>query len=111
MGYRSEVLIAFTEENNKSFLDFVDADVAIFYENDSEIYKMNGWILYHFDSIKWYDEYKEVSQLKNFINTLDEGFEFHRLGEGGFDHLDHETKGEHDSPFNIYTKTCITFDC
>jgi hypothetical protein len=114
MGYRSEVLIAFTEENNKSFLGSVHADVASFFKNDSDIHKLDGWILYRFDSIKWYDEYKEVSEVINFINKLEKegnrGYEFHRLGEGGFDHLDHETRGEHNSPFNIYTKTCITFD-
>jgi hypothetical protein len=88
MGYRSEVLLALKAKHIKAFLEYVvfspeanelfDSWCKIsteFQDADNE----NG-ILFHWESIKWYDSYTSVNTVMSFLNNLIPGTTRSRFG-------------------------------
>ena len=109
MGYRSEVVLKLNKPASSALSAFAsmsediktllsDADTAT---KDDE----NGHV-YFWSWIKWYDSYKEVDLIEEFLNVLPyESYGFIRLGE---DYEDIEQRG---SPcdFNIHVNRSIEY--
>ncbi len=119
MGYRSEVLIAFKAKHIKRFLEeVVFTKSKELFDNWCEISTEfedpddeNG-ILFHWDSIKWYDSYDSVNAVMAFIHNLpdDEGqtdYYYIRIGE---EPSDVELEGYWwDNPFEIGLNRSVNY--
>ena len=116
MGYRSEVILAVGPEVMPQFMVtmakspearkmcFAEADTMIKDYSDIE-----GAFLFRWDHVKWYDTYKEVAALEEFMNDCDtEDMEDHyRFVRTGEDMDDNDTRGY---GFNdIYISRSIDF--
>lgn len=103
MGYRSQVILAIKDEHLKKFINEtcdVNTSAELFCDVDNRNQK-NGWTLFHWSHVKWYEDYEEVKMITKFLQSLDEeepGFEFHRLGE---EPDDYEYTNSGESPFYI----------
>ena len=87
MGYRSKVVIAL---NNKVIVDnLVKNNLPSLLKEADRSVEIRGpfndklrYIIYEFESIKWYDSYFEVTELETFISELDDSdYGFIRVGE------------------------------
>ena len=110
MGYRSEVLIALTDKLCKDFLNSMKLDVAAEFIRCDGIHHKDGWTLFHYSDVKWYDGYKEVDAWTTFHKSIAdncEDYEYHCMGEGSDDY----TVDNHGcSPFNIYMNRSLDFE-
>lgn len=108
MGYRSDVIVAMKQEKFKELLKTVDDNLALDIFEGSDTREKKEWILLSFHDVKWYDEYKDVKAIMDFINNMDDDdFEYHRLGE---EPTDYEVLGGYCSPFNICMNRSLDFD-
>lgn len=94
MGYHSEVVITLSKEAKKILeekLDNLSKEEkenieSIFSGSDAHFIHESGAELYHWEWIKWYNNYPEVAFIENFLNGLDdeghnEDYCFLRIGE------------------------------
>ena len=112
MGYRSHVIIAFEDQLLKRFINEISLNAAVnFVSCDTKISR-DGWTLFEYSYVKWYDNFEEVSAYNDFISALSESdmekHEFHRLGE---DPDDYETSCHTGHcPFNINLVRSLEID-
>lgn len=93
MGYYSEVAIAMKKTDYKRMIeeieekfgndDYFPEFVTSAAENAPECLDEEFMFL-HWDSVKWYEDYKEIEFIMKFIRQL-EAYEFVRFGEGSDD--------------------------
>jgi len=119
MGYRSDVglclsakgkealdaALAEAEKTNKHYsliMDLLD-------KADSRITSDDGTVAYHWQSVKWYADYSDVSFIENLLHSLDdEDYLFIRVGE---ENDDTEYQGEfRDNPLGMCLIRGIAFD-
>ena len=87
MGYRSEVELAVTAEALTYLMVKLagneEARKMVFEHHDllDTDYDGEGGLKVHWEYIKWYDSYKEVQAIEEFLNEMDEMCRPH--GEGG----------------------------
>ena len=93
MGYRSEVILAVGPEVMPQFMVTMakspEARKMCWSEHDEMIKdycNIKGAFLFRWDHIKWYDSYKEIAAIEEFMNDcdtedLDEHYRFVRIGE------------------------------
>jgi hypothetical protein len=108
MGYRSDVLLATTDQNVKKLFLACSDKAAVNIAQYTSIHKRDGWTLFSWSDVKWYSEYAEVDAVEKFVDTLDEGeYEFHIMGE---EHEDYTVRGDQgNSPFSIYLSRELNF--
>ena len=111
MGYRSEVVIKFSEEAAKVVRAARDmCPVLKGLLDDNEAHEANGdpdkvEVLY-FSHIKWYENYEEIIAMEQLLDQLyEEDFGFMRVGE---DREDIETRGE-PWEYDIYLNRSISW--
>ncbi len=71
----------------------------------------NEWIMLNWSNVKWYEDFKDVAAVMDFINSddcPDDHYEFHRLGEEHDDYVCLGSDGE--SPFNIRVQRSLSYD-
>lgn len=111
MGYRSEVIVALTKEKTKQFLLETSIGPATAFVADARRYEKNGWFMFHYEWVKWYEDYSDVQAVMNFLNILEaEGsdeFEYHCMGEESDDYT---VMGQGNSPFDISMSRSLSFD-
>lgn len=111
MGYRSQVIVAFTDEEFKELLHSCDDGAAINILEGANIHHAKGWILLNYDWVKWYDGFPEVDAVNKYINKLQdedkETYEFHRMGEN---YEDYDHSGMSNSPFEISMNRSLDFN-
>ena len=106
MGYRSEIILVVGKEALPLFLTALakepEARSLCYSHADKRLddYE-DGAVLFHWDHIKWYDSFKEVAAIEEFMNDcdtedLEDHYRFVRIGEEtddnevrgwGFDHV------------------------
>ena len=106
MGYRSEIVLVVGKEALPLFMTALakepEARALCYSHADKRLddYE-DGAVLFHWDHIKWYDSYKEVAAIEEFMNDcdtedLEDHYRFVRSGEElddnevrgwGFDHV------------------------
>ena len=134
MGYRSQVVLAVDKALMGKFLACISqcegTKNLVFAEADEKIenYNGDGNFLFRWDSVKWYDGYKEVDCISKFMDEVDDmvldeivvsspaggpdsvrpvhGDEFYRFIRVGEEGDDIEARGE---GFEIYTETTISY--
>lgn len=108
MGYRSDVALAMKEKKFKQLLSSIKDDrTAVELLSGCSKYEKDGWILLYYDSVKWYDDFKEVKSINDFIDTIDEDdYSYHIMGE---DQDDYKQTGTWDSPFEIRLSRSLEF--
>jgi len=108
MGYRSDVALAMKEEKFKDLLlSIKDDKTAVELLTGCQKHEKDGWILLFYDSVKWYDDYKEVKVINDFISELDEDdYSYHIMGE---EPDDYTQKGTWESPFEIRLSRSLEF--
>ena len=101
MGYRSDVALRFSDHlvevvNTARKLDKeLDSMLKEAQENDTD---------YFWQDVKWYDSYKEVQAVQNFLNLLkDDDYGMIRVGE---ESGDVELDGD-PGQYNMYPHTTI----
>ena len=115
MGYRSDVVLAVSKKAMPYFMATVttvpDGMALCFEENttiEQDYCDEQGSILFHWDSIKWYDSYAGIHAIEKFMDEMDSisfsdkesgldmEYRFVRVGEDyddvqvrgyGFDHI------------------------
>ena len=117
MGYRSDVCLILTFRGEEQ----LRAKIASLPDNDETSTKMKallddypdttwidhstGSVLYHWESLKWYNDYTEVKFMDQFFDEIDsDDYLFLRVGE---DYLDIRVKGNFwDNPYgaDIYRR-------
>ena len=112
MGYRSDVAIAFKEELAKRFLNECTTKIALETLRSCEKHYKDGWIMFYYSDVKWYDDYEEVKAITQFMDNFQEtddseNYEFHRMGE---DSEDYEYTNQGCSPFYIHLSRSLNFD-
>lgn len=97
MGYRSDVVIAVK--------DVVAPKVLTAHCEDGSHFKLvkDGWTLYRFNAVKWYESDECVSDIEEALVSMEEeNYYFTVLGEEG----DYEERGAglnmEDFPFSVY---------
>ena len=108
MGYRSDVALAMKEEKFKDLLlSIKDDKTAVELLTGCQKHEKDGWILLFYDSVKWYDDYKEVKVINDFISDLDEDdYSYHVMGE---EPDDYTQRGTWESPFEIHLSRSLEF--
>lgn len=126
MGYYSEVAIGMSKKAHEKFIAFLtgemlkgkfDADDESPFEvlENAEKTEYENAIVYKWDSIKWYSDYKSISAIEEALDNLDDiseddsdsNYIFIRVGE---ESDDIETRGYFPGPPYIYTQTTIIID-
>jgi len=115
MGYRSQVVLAVSKELMPHFLAVMaknpEARELVFAHNDElDQDYCEGHFFVRWESIKWYEDFKDIGAIQNFVDAADcddfplddndgsssENFKFVRIGEDssdiachghGFDHI------------------------
>tara|TARA_R100000005_G_C4851837_1_gene117786 strand:+ start:38 stop:442 length:405 start_codon:yes stop_codon:yes gene_type:complete len=134
MGYRSQVVLAVDKALMGKFLAHVSQCEStknlVFAQADDKVenYEGDGNFLFRWDSVKWYDGYKEVDCISNFMDEVDDmeldaitvsspaggpdherkvmGEECYRFIRVGEENGDIEERGE---GFEIYPQTTISY--
>ncbi len=120
MGYRSDVGLCLTHTGKKALdarLAELDPDAEgtryLHHLLNSPYAKREDWdsgaIAWHWESLKWYSEYKSVSFIDNLLESLDDAdYFFIRVGE---DDDDIEYRGGfQENPFGMCLMRGIGFD-
>jgi hypothetical protein len=115
MGYRSDVFIALTEKNVKKMVQVLSDEIILELLQGCDRYEKNGWTLFRWPDVKWYDGYELVDGIMTFLADLEdsedpeenEGYSLTILGE---DQDDYTQKGAFDTPFGIRLVRQIEFD-
>lgn len=108
MGYRSQVLIALKDEHFKNLLNTCNDETGIEILQGCKIVRKGDWRLMHYDYVKWYDGFNDVNHINKFLNSIEDGYEFHRLGEDTDDYVSLGDTGT--SPFDICLVRHMQFD-
>ena len=114
MGYRSEVILALTDKNLKKMIQGIDDKILVELLNHADRHEKDGWTLIHWSDVKWYEDYKDVAAVNNFISEIEdsedeevrEGFSYHIMGE---EQDDYTAKGTWDTPFEIRLNRSLDF--
>ena len=134
MGYRSQVVLAVDKALMGKFLAHVSQCEStknlVFAEADDRVenYNGDGNFLFRWDSVKWYDGYKEVDCINDFMDEVDDmvldeivvtspaggpssvrpvhGEEYYRFIRVGEDSADIVERG---GGFEFYTQTTISY--
>ena len=105
MGYRSQVVLAVSKELMPHFLSVMakcpKARELVFAHNDEldQDYQDEGHFFVRWDSVKWYENYPDVTAIQTFVDAADcddfelsdgdggssENFRFVRIGEDSSD--------------------------
>jgi len=109
MGYRSDVALAMRKETFKAMLSSVKDDrTAVELVSGCEQYENGDFILLYYTDVKWYEDFKEVKAINEFIDTLDEEqYSYHVMGE---DFEDYKDRGYLDTPFEIRLSRSLEFN-
>lgn len=135
MGYYSEVVIGMTKKAHEKFIAFLTAEVLkgkfnagdespFEVLNDAKKTEYDDAIVYKWNGIKWYLDFKSIAAIEKALDNLDsnndsdeddgedendnEGnYIFVRVGE---ESGDIETRGHFPGPPYIYTQTTIVVD-
>jgi hypothetical protein len=109
MGYRSDVALAMRKETFKAMLSSVKDDrTAVELVSGCEQYEKDDFILLFYKDVKWYEDFKEVKAINEFIDTLDETqYSYHVMGE---DFEDYSDRGYLDNPFEISLSRSLEFN-
>jgi hypothetical protein len=130
MGYYSEVAIGMTKKAHEKFIAFLTGEVLkgsfspddespFEVLNNAEKTEYEDAVVYKWDSIKWYQEFKSIAAIKEALNNLDcsndsdeddeedGNYIFVRVGEEADDI---ETDGYFPGPPYIYPQTTIIID-
>ena len=102
MGYRSVVIIAIAKEARPHLMHFLgkypDAMALAFKEHDEKIENFQdeeGSIMFKWESIKWYEGYKEIDAFTEFMDHMDgESIEWEGNQSDGDDHYRFVRVGE-----------------
>jgi len=105
MGYRSDVVLILKpglEPPNYKDPDCPDAPG--FLDRAKKSVSDNGWTLYEWYYVKWYEGYPDVRSITQFIEELNcSDFELSELGESlGDYHSTGLAQSDQDCPFNVY---------
>jgi hypothetical protein len=108
MGYRSDVALALKEEKFKDLLSSIKDDkAAVELLSGCDKHEKDGWVLLFYNSVKWYEDYKEVKAINDFVDTLDEDdYSYHVMGE---EPDDYTQRGTWESPFEISLSRSLDF--
>lgn len=86
MGYRSEVAIAIANEKVEEFKSKLNEDGKELVEQYCEIHEFDDHTVFHWDWLKWYDNYEDVKSVTEAFNSIDDDYkEMIRIGESGDD--------------------------
>ena len=92
MGYYSDVRIVMSQEGWKVFKGYVDKncgdEVYNLVEHLDVWYTKDNWVYFGWNSIKFYDDFEEVSAIYgglNHLKDLDYSYNFAKLGEANDD--------------------------
>lgn len=118
MGYRSEVMVAITVENEDNFKKYLEElkDNRFFHLIDGDTISTNGkdGIKLHWPSIKWYNtfgSYPEINEFESWLDEIveDEGTSYHfiRVGE---ELEDVEERIEGDPNYWVYIDRSLSAD-
>ena len=119
MGYRSQVVLAVSKELMPHFLSVMakvpEARELVFAHNDEldQNYQDEGHFFVRWDGVKWYDSFKDITAIQNFVEEADadsfeldedhggssENFRFVRIGEESSDVDVHGYGFEHIYPY------------
>lgn len=84
MGYRSEVVIAFSPETYEGMPEHVKKAFLECFVKPAE--QETSRVVFHHDFIKWYSDYEEVQEIEKYLRDLpEEDYAFVRLGESNED--------------------------
>ena len=92
MGYRSEVAIAMQEKDFVNLIKLAkenfstekdEETVADLIRYSDKILKKDDVVIIHWDWIKWYDDFPDVSYVMSFIREKADGYAFVEIGEDG----------------------------
>jgi hypothetical protein len=111
MGYRSDVILAIKETSFKKMMEGLTDDIALELMEGCRKSIRNEWIMLHWCDVKWYEDFKDVAAVMDFINSEDcpyDHYEFHRLSEEHDDYVCLGSDGE--SPFNIQLHRSLSFE-
>jgi hypothetical protein len=114
MGYRSDVILALTDKNMKKMIGAINDSILIELLNNVDRHEKDGWTLIHWSDVKWYDDYKDVQAVNQFVASLEdsedpeenEGFSYHIMGE---EDDDYTQKGTYETPFEIRLSRSLDF--
>jgi len=113
MGYRSDVAISFRDKGMipPDVIKALDEMEAESYSSNSDVMA----VLYVILSIKWYDSYKNVQTVEEYLAQVrsEEGnqeYLFLRIGEDTADVEEHSWLNNWTDPFNVYVSKSISFD-
>ena len=91
MGYRSEIVLVVGKEALPLFMTALakepEARALCYSHADKRLDDYcDGAVLFQWDHIKWYDSYKEIAAIEQFMDDcdcedLDEHYRFVRIGE------------------------------
>ena len=84
MGYRSEVVIAIDNRYKNYQLICPNVGYTFLEKLSDEKIQREDYVIYLFSSIKWYDVYKDISNVHKYLIELKEqniDYGFLRLGE------------------------------
>ena len=119
MGYRSQVVLAVSKELMPHFLAVMakhpGSRELVFGHNDEleQDYEGEGHFFVRWDDIKWYNGYKDIDPIQNFVDAADcddfelaegdggssENFRFVRVGEDSSDIVCNGYGFEHIYPY------------
>lgn len=104
MGYRSDVALALSREDHEKLVKACvppgDLDALLFLTPNDEDDK-EDFVILHWESVKWYDDYPLIEKIASFICDLDDAaFGFVRIGD---EYDDIETLG---CPWNFGISVC-----
>lgn len=115
MGYHSHVIFAAKDELFKELFNKMNDSCSLnLLEATSEKKSRDGWTMFYWSDVKWYDSFEEVEAFSNFISDFDsdpekcEEFEYHILGEDADDYVVKGARGV--SPFNVFLQRSLYFE-
>jgi hypothetical protein len=111
MGYRSDVILAMKESSFKKMMEGFTDNIALELLEGCDKTIRNEWIMLNWSNVKWYEDFKDVAAVMNFINSEDcpdDDYEFHRLGEDNDDYSCLGCDGE--SPFHIQVHRSLSYE-
>ena len=121
MGYRSTAILAVSKEARPYLMHFLGKTPAAMElcfgphaDRTEDFQGEEGSVMFRFDSIKWYEGYKEIEAIESFMSHMDcdeaeelgEGVEHYRFVRTGEDYEDIEQRG---FAFDIFPSVCIEY--
>ena len=121
MGYRSTVILAVSKEARPYLMHFLGKTPTAMElcfgphtDRTEDFQGEEGSVMFRFDSIKWYEGYKEVDAIESFMSHMDcddaeelgEGYEHYRFVRVGEEYDDIVQRGE---AFEVYPTVSIDY--